>query len=85
MLKYKKRIQLFVSRCDIYVSRQGEYIYNPKTIDVIKDNGQLAYRNSSTPCSCFMCSHKKYNRAKEKAKLHNDQTVQECDATKFNR
>lgn len=24
------------------------------------------YKSSSVPCSCGMCSHKKYNRAKQK-------------------
>jgi queuine/archaeosine tRNA-ribosyltransferase len=67
MLKYKKRIQKFAAKSDIYVTRSGDYIYNPKTVDIIKDNGQLHYRSHSTPCSCYMCSPYKYNRAKVKA------------------
>lgn len=66
MLKYKKRIQRFASNLNIYVNREGKYIRNPKTIDVLNDNGQHCYRTTSSPCSCEMCSPNKYNRAKEK-------------------
>lgn len=71
MLKYKKRIRKFVANTDVYISRSGKLIQSPKTVDIIKDNGQLHYRNHSTPCSCFVCSHSKYNRAKEKKLFHN--------------
>lgn len=68
MQKYKKRIKLFASKTHIYINKNGDYIYNPKAIDVTNDYlGQLHYRTTSTPCSCYLCSgHKKYNRAKEK-------------------
>ncbi len=28
-----------------------------------------SYRSHGAPCSCFMCSHSKYDRAQEKSKL----------------
>lgn len=31
-----------------------------------------AYRSHGSPCSCYMCSHKKYNRSKEKNTLKNE-------------
>lgn len=66
-LKYKKRIRRFVLSCHLYVNRDGEYIYEPKTCDVINDLGQLVYKTSSTPCSCFMCSgYYKYKRHEQK-------------------
>lgn len=62
-LKYKKRIQRFAATCSLYVNREGEYIYEPKTVDIINDHGQLIYKTSATPCSCWMCSkEKKYKR-----------------------
>ena len=61
-LKYKKRIKCFVSNTTVYIKRNGERIYHPKAIDVIKDRGQLCYKTTSTPCSCSMCACYKYNR-----------------------
>lgn len=61
-LKYIKRIRRFVAGLDQYVTREGVCIKNPKTHDVIDDNGQLAYKNTSTPCSCWMCSYPQYDR-----------------------
>lgn len=68
-LKYKKRIRRFVSNIDVYVDKEGKYIYNPKSVDVIQENGQHCYRTTSTPCSCIMCAPDKYVRAKEKEKI----------------
>lgn len=66
-LKYKKRIRRFIASCTLYVNRNGEYIYSPKTQDVIDDRGQLVYKTSATPCSCFMCSGAyKYKRYEQK-------------------
>ncbi len=62
-LKYKKRIKRFAQSACLYVDRDGNYIYDPKTIDIINDKGQLIYKTSATPCSCWMCSgYYKYNR-----------------------
>ncbi len=67
-LKYKKRIQRFAASAGRYHNRKGEVIYNPKTIDVLADNGQLHYKTTSTPCSCPMCQDpdRNYHRAKVK-------------------
>jgi hypothetical protein len=66
-LKYKKRIQKFAATCSLYVNRDGVYIYQPKTIDIINDKGQLIYKTSATPCSCWMCSKEmKYKRHEQK-------------------
>lgn len=72
MLHYKKRIQRFVTRCNLWVNQQGEYVWHPKSIDLIKANAQHSYRSHSTPCSCYLCSHSKYNRAKEKSKFRKE-------------
>jgi hypothetical protein len=40
----------------------SETLANPKG----ESYNFVGYRNSSNPCSCGMCSHKKYNRAKMK-------------------
>lgn len=68
-LKYLKRIRLLANGLDIYVTCNGEYIRNPKVQDILKDNGQNCYRTTSTPCSCSVCSHNKYNRAKIKSTM----------------
>jgi len=61
-LKYKKRIKRWVSNCSYYIKQDGEKIYRPKAIDIIKDRGQLVYKSTSTPCSCSMCAYYKYDR-----------------------
>lgn len=66
MQKYKKRIQRFAACTDVYFKKSGEIIRNPKTIDILNDNGQNHYRSTSTPCSCYLCSFNKYDRAKSK-------------------
>lgn len=72
-LKYKKRIQRFAATCNLYVSSQGEYIYNPKTVDIISDGGQHMYKTTSTPCSCWSCSgaykYKRHEQKREERKL----------------
>lgn len=60
--KYKKRIERFCRNILFYETKSGERIYNPLPVDVIKDNGQVIYKTTSTPCSCSMCSHDKYQR-----------------------
>lgn len=67
MLQYKRRVKRFAASIDTYIKRDGQHIQHPKTIDILKDNGQLHYKTSSTPCSCYLCSHSKYNRAKIKS------------------
>lgn len=66
-LKYLKRIKRFVAGNHCYVNREGNYIYQPKAVDVVKDRGQLIYKTTSTPCSCWMCSgYYKYKRTEFK-------------------
>lgn len=62
-LKYIKRIKLYIQGIDIYFSREDETFYKPKVVDVVADNAQYAYKTTSTPCSCWMCSgYYKYRR-----------------------
>lgn len=66
-LKYKRRISIWVAKLDAYIARNGERIYKPRTIDVIKDNAQYKYKHTGTLCSCYGCSGAyKYNRNKKK-------------------
>jgi len=67
-LKYIKRVKQAIATYDIYVNRDGEYIRNPITQDVLDDNGMLYYKTTSTPCSCWMCAYNKYKRHEQKAK-----------------
>ena len=65
--KYKKRISKWVSNRKIYFTRDGRKIYNPKTVDILEDRGQLCYKTTSTPCSCYCCSDiYKYQRHEKK-------------------
>lgn len=66
-LKYIKRIKKDVGGYGVYITRDGEYIYNFKAQDIINDKGKLFYKTTSTPCSCWMCSGEyKYKRHKHK-------------------
>ncbi|MEO6304475.1 MAG: hypothetical protein ABIP51_15025 [Bacteroidia bacterium] len=67
-LKYKKRVKRFAANCSHYITKDGRDIFNPKTIDIIKDKGYLEYKNSSVLCSCYDCSgYYKYKRHLKKA------------------
>ena len=75
-LKYKKRIRRFAATADIYVDREGNYIYSPKTVDVLRDKGQLGYKTTSVPCSCWMCSGE-YKYKRHLQKLENRKLINE--------
>lgn len=51
-LKFKKRLS--------QVGLSMEDVYKPK-------NNLWAYKSTGKPCSCYMCSGVKYDRAKEKS------------------
>lgn len=67
---YIKRVSKIISHIDVYITRNGNHIRNPKITDVIKDNGYNCYRTTSNPCSCRLCQPQKYDRAKEKENVH---------------
>ena len=74
-LKYVNRIKRFLASWGTYINREGEYIRNPKTKDIIQDNGMLYYKNTSTPCSCGMCAYYKYKRHEQK--IMDDKLIQD--------
>lgn len=74
-LKYKKRIKRFAATCSSYMNRNGQRLYNPKWIDIVKDQGQLIYKTTSTPCSCWGCS-KEYKYKRHKQKQENYKLIQ---------
>jgi len=56
ILKYKKRLKL--------IKAPKECVKNPKaTVNGVPHN-YTAYRSHGAPCSCSVCSHQKYERAK---------------------
>lgn len=66
-LKYKKRVSRWNSNAHIYVTREGEYIYSPRTIDVINDHAQYKFKHTAVVCSCWVCSGEyKYKRHQQK-------------------
>lgn len=60
--KYKKRLARFTAGDKIYIDRNGDWLMNPKLIDLIKDRAYLEFKNSSVLCSCYMCSYDRYER-----------------------
>ena len=61
-LKYLKRLNKLGYSKDI----TNQLLKNPRTeIDGVKFN-MTCYKNTSTPCSCFICSNKKYKGSKFK-------------------
>ena len=82
-LKYKKRIERWVhTNCGTYRNRDGVEIQHPKTVDVIKDRGQLVYKTTSVPCSCYSCSgYYKYRRKdfkKETLRILKEEFEESC-------
>lgn len=66
MLKYKKRLKkIGALTC--------QNLATPKGID---ENGvtynYTSFRYHSAPCSCYVCSNKKYNRSKSKVMIDID-------------
>jgi hypothetical protein len=61
--KYRNRVERWVANLTIYISRDGEYVYHPKALDVMRDGGQRKLKHTSTLCSCYCCSgYYKYRR-----------------------
>lgn len=41
-----------------------------RNLNLKEDEGKLySYRSHGAPCSCFVCSHSKYNRAKDETEF----------------
>ena len=72
--RYKKRVKRFVNNCDIYINSKGERIQKPKTVDVLKENGQQCLKHQGKPCSCSMCRGTKSRdlRSKEKNQFNKE-------------
>lgn len=75
--KYKQRVSRLAQGLDQYVTQNGEIIYNPKTVDLLKDNAQNCYRTTSTPCSCYCCQNGKVEHRK-KIRREADRLIREA-------
>ena len=72
--KYKKRLHRLVPYLFRYRDKDGEIVNNPTTDQLLKEHAFHDLKNTSTPCSCWMCSgYYKYNRAKVKAAWRKNQ------------
>lgn len=69
--KYISRLKTVASQVDAWIIN-GETIRNPKWIDVYNKKGTFHYKNTSTPCSCEMCSGEHYKRYKEKVNIQKE-------------
>jgi len=75
-LKLISRVKRFEVYHPYYLDLYGERL---SVFDLIENEGFYRYRNSSTICSCSICSYPKYDRAKQKIinfKLLNEQLSQ---------
>lgn len=64
-LKYKRRLK------NLGLLHLSEFkVPNKNAVETCAIKANLnSYRTSGKPCSCFMCSPYKYNRAKEKVRV----------------
>ena len=75
--KYIRRLKTISAKVDGWIIN-GVTIRNPKWIDVYNEKGTFRYKNTSTPCSCEMCSGGHYKRCKEKIEIKN-YLLQDCN------
>lgn len=64
-LRYKKRLL-------VLGLLSTDTLLNPKGTQNNVCYNFTGYKNSSNPCSCYLCSNRKYNRAKSKNALLKD-------------
>lgn len=58
MLKYKRRLKIYNVVKEIALNNNSKVWY--------------ALRSHGAPCSCYLCSHDKYQRAKDKKSIRKD-------------
>jgi NAD(P)H-nitrite reductase large subunit len=60
-LKKKSRLKIWINDLYWFRNKEGELIQNPKITDI--DSRHInVFKSTGKPCSCTMCSPKKYNR-----------------------
>lgn len=57
---------LFAASNTILWDEDGNVIQHPHWFQFAKDRCFMAYRTTSTPCSCWLCKGERYNRAKSR-------------------
>ena len=81
-LKYLKRVKRYVESCSLWVLSDGEYLYNPKAVDIINDKALLEFKSSSVLCSCWGCSgeykYKRHEFKKETQRLVDEYLAGDC-------
>lgn len=66
---FKARLKYHASITSLYISDNRTPIYRPLWSDLAKEHWTQAYRNTGTPCSCWICRGEKYNRQEVKREL----------------
>lgn len=63
---FKSRMMLFAASNTILWDEDGNVIQHPHWFQFAKDRCFMAYKTTSTPCSCWLCKGERYNRAKSR-------------------
>lgn len=67
---YKKRLKKWMSSARVYINKDGEYRFDLKLVDYIKERAQYKLKHTATLCSCYGCSgYYKYRRYEEKVEF----------------
>lgn len=59
---FKARMQKFSGWKYVIIDEAGNCIENPHWFELARQRWAKKYKDSSTPCSCFLCRAEKYNR-----------------------
>ena len=66
--RIEQRNRIYVAKMKLHAAYgsgfiiNGEWVRNPRWIDLYKANWNPVYKSVRTPCSCWMCCGEKYNR-----------------------
>ena len=69
--KWVRRIKYWMLQDPYIFDNNGKKIYSPSISQCLDTHRSKIYKNTGTPCSCYMCSYGKYDRneAKKEAKF----------------
>ena len=59
---FKARMLMFSSYGYGIFDEEGNHIDNPQWFEIARQRWAKKYKNSSTPCSCWLCRGERYER-----------------------
>jgi len=64
--KWVRRVKYWMLNDPYIFDNNGKKIFNPSISQCLEVDRSKIYKNTGTPCSCYMCSFDKYDRNETK-------------------